>query len=126
MRTLTPPAGVPDFGNHLPAFWEFTQETGSRSRAESVPLLPADFSFDLSLCYTDSELGSTVEDDLFLMRWNGTNWIDEGGILDSAANCLTKTGVTTLSTWTLGTPFENTISALIAKTNTSITNHFGQ
>jgi hypothetical protein len=58
---------------------------------------------ELTLCYTDEQLGSLVESELEMYRDPGSGWINMGGVVNPAENCLTLSGVTSLSAWTLAT-----------------------
>jgi hypothetical protein len=102
LRSTTPPNGVTDPEINLPVFWELTQEEITQTLQLQAPLLPASFSMDITLCYTDAELGSIPEENLFLMRWDGANWIGESSVVDSTNNCLTTTGISTLGVWSVG------------------------
>ncbi|HNT78375.1 MAG TPA: choice-of-anchor Q domain-containing protein, partial [Anaerolineae bacterium] len=59
--------------------------------------LPATF----SLCYTDAEVAGLDESRLEMFRWNGSAWVDQNATPDPANNCVTLSGVTGFSAWTL-------------------------
>jgi len=85
-----PGGGSPDSGE-MPVYWNINPTGGT-------------YNLDLTLCYTDNELGSLTESALRIYRWDGSSWIDQGSTtVDEANNCVSKPGVTQLSSWTLGT-----------------------
>ena len=102
LRSTTPPDEVTDTDINLPIFWELTQEPITTTLQLQAPLLADDFSMDLSLCYLEDELGAIAEENLFLLRWDGVNWVGEEAVLDSTNNCLTVSGVSTLGVWSVG------------------------
>ncbi len=57
----------------------------------------------LSICYLDSEVAGLDESNLKLYRYTGSAWEDKGGTVDTVNNCVTATGVTALSRWTIAT-----------------------
>ncbi len=61
------------------------------------------FDLDVAFCYTDKELGQVPEDTLRAYRLDETFqvWQEMGGVVDTAANCVTVSNVTTLSQWAL-------------------------
>jgi parallel beta-helix repeat protein len=62
------------------------------------------FTATLTFNYLDSDLGSVNEASLVAGRYTGTGtiWDVLGGTVNTVANTVTVTGVTTLSDWTLG------------------------
>jgi len=85
-----PGGGGPDSGE-MPIYWNMYPTGGT-------------YNLDLTLCYTDNELGSLTESALRMYRWDGSSWIDQGSAtVDEANNCVSKEGVTQLGSWTLGT-----------------------
>jgi hypothetical protein len=71
----------------------------------SISASGSTYNLDLTLCYTDWELSqgnNVTEADLKTYRWSGSAWVDMGGTVDVDNNCVTKSGVTELSDWTLG------------------------
>lgn len=81
---------------------------------------------DITLKYIDgtegwgavNELNGHTESSLKLWRWNGSAWVDEGGTVDTGANTVTKTGVSTFSPWTFGStqPTATTVTRVQART----------
>lgn len=63
----------------------------------------ASYAIDLKLCYTGDELGAIDESTIHAYRWDESAWAweDKAGTVDAGANCVTVTGVTELSVWTL-------------------------
>ena len=102
LRGTVPPDGVTEPETNVPIYWELTQVAITTTLQLQVPLLPDDFSMDLTLCYLDGELGSLAEETLFLLRWDGEKWVGEDTVRDSANNCLTVSGVSTLGVWSVG------------------------
>jgi hypothetical protein len=90
VAVVAPGGGPPDSGE-MPLVWTIDAAVSSG------------LDLDLDLCYTDDQLGSLVEDDLEIYRDGGSGWTNMGGTVDSGANCVTLTGVTDLSDWTLAT-----------------------
>lgn len=86
--------GMTSDPGEMPMYWIITNDcTG-------------EYSLDLTLCYTDDELaqGNTVTKANLVIFKNtgGATWTNQGGIVDTGANCVLLNGVTSLSNWTLG------------------------
>ncbi len=101
------PGGNPAGPGELPVYWDITA-TGTT------------YNVDLTLCYTDAELAGAgpgvVENELVLFRnaTGGATWNQIGAdTRDTAANCITKAGVTAFSDWTLGMPGDPTAVSVI-------------
>ncbi len=74
------------------------------------------FECDLTLYYTTDELNNSGFDDpatsetrLILYRHNGSEWVEMGGTVDTANNCVTLSGVTGFSDWCITDPEETTL-----------------
>jgi len=94
-KALNYPGGSSNPGE-MPMYWNISNDCGASA-----------YSMDLSLCYTDGELAngnSVTEANLKLYRWSGSAWVQQVGTVDTALNCVTMSGVTSLSSWTLGDP----------------------
>ena len=80
----------------MPMYWSITADCSG------------EYSLELMLCYTDDELAqsnSVNETDLVMFRnTGGSTWTNEGGVVDTTANCVTLGDVAELSNWTLGDP----------------------
>ena len=87
-KHLTPPGGVWDTGEISVTWWISSS-------------LSAGFSAMLSLCYTDDEVAGLNESRLAMFRWNGSAWVDQNATPDPDNNCVTLSGVTGFSAWTL-------------------------
>ncbi len=74
---------------------------------------------DLTLCYTDWEVGegdNVNEELLELYRWNDntSEWDLVGGDVDTTANCVTADNITELSSWTLSSGPANPTAVSLA------------
>jgi len=58
---------------------------------------------DLLFCYTDDQLGGLDETSLQVYSNDGGGWTNQGGTVDLAGNCVSVTGISDLSEWTLAT-----------------------
>ncbi len=74
------------------------------------------FECDLTLYYTTDELNNggfadpaTSETRLVLYRHNGSEWVEMGGTVDTANNCVTLAGVTEFSNWCITDPDDTTL-----------------
>lgn len=78
----------------MPMYWLITNECAD------------EYSMALTLCYTDDELtrsNSVTEGNLVMFKnTGGATWTNQGGTVDTDANCVTLSSVTSLSNWTLG------------------------
>jgi hypothetical protein len=87
-----PGGGTPDAGE-MPTQWEITTTC-------STP------NVNLVFSYTDAELAnanSVNEANLVTFKHTGgQTWVSQGGVVDTGANTVTLTGVTSLSSWALG------------------------
>lgn len=65
----------------------------------------------LKFNYFDDEvstlLGTIIESELDLWRFDGTDWVAQFAVLDAAGNFLTKTGIPSFSPWTAGSQTNN-------------------
>lgn len=83
---------------------------------------------DITLKYIDgtegwgavNELNGHTESGLKLWRWNGSVWVDEGGTVDTGANTVTKTGVSTFSPWTFGSSQPTAVTLTRAQARTTV------
>ncbi|MBN1535819.1 MAG: hypothetical protein JW908_03725 [Anaerolineales bacterium] len=87
------PGGTADDGE-MPAVWDITG-TG------------CSFPMTLEFCYSDAELANAMnvtESSLAVFKYNdgSGSWISQGGTVNTGSNCVTLTGVSALSDWTLG------------------------
>lgn len=57
--------------------------------------------------YYENELGGIAEAELDLWKYDGSNWDNQGGVLNTADNTLTKTGIPSFSVWTAGSVINN-------------------
>jgi len=87
-KHLTAPGGVWDAGEISVTWWISSS-------------LSAGFPATLSLCYTDAEVAGLDESRLAMFRWNGSAWVDQNATPDPAHHCVTLSGVTGFSAWTL-------------------------
>jgi uncharacterized delta-60 repeat protein len=93
-KTIAFPGGSGDSGE-MPMYWEITSDC------------TALYSLTLSLCYTEDELANgngITETNLVMFRHDGSTWTNQGGTVDTEAKCVSKSGVSNLSDWTLGDP----------------------
>ncbi|MBI5564317.1 MAG: hypothetical protein HY870_05450 [Chloroflexi bacterium] len=88
--------GVTSDPGEMPLYWTITNDCAG------------EYSLNLTLCYTDGELAQSnavIEADLVAFKnIGGALWTNQGGNVDTDANCVTLSNVTSLSNWTLGTP----------------------
>jgi hypothetical protein len=94
-KSNQPPGGGTTGEGEVSAIWEISV-TGI-----------GDYNADLTLCYTEGELGGSVEEsNLELYRWDGDSWVQMGctGEVDTVNNCVTLCGITEFSDWTQGDP----------------------
>jgi hypothetical protein len=72
----------------------------------------------LEFNYFDDELstplGSIVESEVNLYRFDGTNYVEQNGTLNSVANTITKTGIPQFSEWTSGSYLNNPLDIDLA------------
>lgn len=89
------PGTISDPGE-MPMYWAITNECAG------------EYSMDLTLCYTNDELaqsnGVTEANLVMFKNTGGATWMNQGGTVNTDANCVTLNGVTSLSNWTLGDP----------------------
>lgn len=57
--------------------------------------------------YYENELGGISESELGLWRYDGSVWENQGAILNTTNNTLTKTGIPAFSIWTAGSTINN-------------------
>ncbi len=81
----------------------------------------AAFNADLTLYYTDEELAgagftspSESEARLSLYRFNGAEWQFAGGVVNTANNSVTVTGVTEFSNWAIGDPEDQSLPVILS------------
>lgn len=65
------------------------------------------FPMTLEFCYSDAELANAMnvtESSLAVFKYNdgSGSWVSQGGTVNTGSNCVTLTGVSALSDWTLG------------------------
>ncbi|MFQ5401746.1 MAG: choice-of-anchor Q domain-containing protein, partial [Anaerolineae bacterium] len=105
-----PGGGAPDSGE-MPFHWRITV-TGTT------------YNLDLTLCYTDQDLNNgngVVEANLQMFRnTGGPTWTAVGGTVDTVNNCVTLTGVTALSSWTLGSGSPTAVSLQQVSVGTAV------
>lgn len=94
-KTLDYPGGSGTVGE-LPFYWDLSTSCSG------------EYSLNLMYCYTDEELSSqfALEENLALYKFIDGVWVDQNGSVNSALNCVNKSGVTALSSWTLTDPSE--------------------
>jgi ubiquitin len=89
------PGGTSDPGE-MPFYWTITSDCAD------------EFSLDLTLCYTDAQLVAGInvtEANLQVFKSEtGVTWTNQGGVADPSNNCVSLSGVTALSQWTLFDP----------------------
>ena len=86
--TINLAAGTPSgFANAVSRNYSITPSGGS------------DYSATVRLRYLDTELGSNVESQLRLWRYDGATWVDQGGAVDTTNNHVEVSGVTAFSPW---------------------------
>jgi hypothetical protein len=86
--TINLAAGTPSgFANAASRNYAITPSGGS------------DYSATVRLHYLDTELGSNVESQLRLWRYDGATWVDQGGAVDTTNNYAEVSGVTAFSPW---------------------------
>jgi len=92
-----PPGGAPMDPGEMPVQWNIT--TDGNCGVLNV---------DLAFHYSDTELANgnnIVEGSLKAFKHTtGQTWANQGGAVDTGANTVTLTGVSSLSSWTLGDP----------------------
>lgn len=88
--------GLTSNPGEMPMYWTITNDCAD------------EYSMDLTLCYTNDELAQSnnvTESNLVIFKnTGGATWMNQGGIVDTDANCVTLSGVTSVSNWTLGDP----------------------
>jgi hypothetical protein len=91
----------------MPMYWDISTDCSGA------------YDLTLILCYTDAELYNGVgvtEDELAVFkRMGGQKWENQGGTVDPEANCATLNNVTSLGSWTLGSPPFHIYLPLVAK-----------
>ena len=98
-----PPGGAPASSGEMPVYWQISTNCTT-------------YSFDLIFNYTDTEVlfgNGVIESSLQAYRsTNGNDYTAAGGVVNTAANTVTVTGVTQLSWWALGssTPLAVTLA----------------
>ena len=82
--------GLSQDSGELPILWTLTANSD-------------EYMLDLALCYSDDELGDVPQETLCAYRWNVSSrtWENQGCTVDEAANCVTVSGITQLSPWTV-------------------------
>jgi hypothetical protein len=74
-------------------------------------LTASDITADVTFTYLDPvDLGTVNEANLRAFRQDGPAYLDVGGTVNTTANTLTATGVSTFSTWTLAEPVIRTLT----------------
>jgi uncharacterized delta-60 repeat protein len=105
-KTIAFPASSSVFGR-MPMYWDISTDCSGA------------YDLTLILCYTDAELYNGVgvtEDELAVFkRMGGQKWENQGGTVDPEANCATLNNVTSLGSWTLGSPPFHIYLPLVAK-----------
>jgi hypothetical protein len=92
------PLNIPSGSKAVKRYWNITANgTG--------------YTATLTVYYNDSEVIGFVNGDsnLKLWRYNGTNWVLQGGTVNTTANTVTLAGVTEFSQWALSDPTDNPI-----------------
>lgn len=87
------PGGTADDGE-MPVVWDITG-TGCT------------FPMSLEFCYSNDELANAMnvtESSLAVFKYNdgSGSWVSQGGTVNTGSNCVTLSGVSALSDWTLG------------------------
>ncbi len=96
-KTLDYPGGSADTGE-MPFYWDLSTDCSG------------EYSLTINYCFTDDELSQgngATEANLELYKYSGGAWVDQNGAVDTALNCVQKTGITSLSNWTLADPSES-------------------
>jgi len=105
-KTIAFPVGSPNLGK-MPMYWEISADCSGA------------YNLDLVFCYTDAELYNSVsvtEDNLIAFKKTGEwNWVSQGGTVDSDANCVALSNVTSLGYWALGRTLLHVYLPLVAK-----------
>jgi uncharacterized delta-60 repeat protein len=87
------PGGAPADEGEMPVQWDITSTCST-------------LNVDLVFSYTDAELANgnnVMEANLVTFKHTGGgSWSNQGGTVDTGANTVTLTGVTSLSDWTIG------------------------
>jgi len=97
IKNPVPPGGAPLDPGEMPIQWHISSDGNCGS-----------LNVNLSFSYTDTELANgnnITESNLVAFENTGpTSWSNRGGTVDTGANKVTVTGVTSLSSWTIGDP----------------------
>lgn len=80
------------------------------------------FNATLTVYYKDSEVVGFINGDsnLKLFRFDGTNWINEGGTVNTNENSVTLAGVDEFSLWALGDPEDNPLPIELASFRSTV------
>ncbi|MCD4651380.1 MAG: S8 family serine peptidase [Candidatus Cloacimonetes bacterium] len=99
------PGDMPPGGKAVAGWFDIESSGGSGA-----------FNCSLTLYYTDAELNaagftnvSASEARLQLYRWSGSEWVVQGGTVDTGANKVTLAGVSNFSQWAIGDPDDGTL-----------------
>ena len=105
------PTNIPDGSTCLSCWFDIDAAGGA-------------FNASLTLYYTDEELAgagfsspSESESRLILYRFSGVEWVPVGGIVDTAANTVTVSGVTEFSNWAIGDPEDQSLPVVLSSFN---------
>ncbi len=103
--------GITSDPGEMPMYWSITNDCS------------AEYNMSLTLCYTDDELhrGNRVAEANLVMFKNtgGATWTNQGGVVDTDANCVTLSNVTSLGNWTLGDPTAGAPTAISLRSLTA-------
>jgi len=97
IKNPVPPGGAPVDPGEMPIQWHISSDGYCGS-----------LNVNLAFSYTDTELANgnnITESNLVSFENTGpTSWTNRGGTVDTGTNKVTVTGVTSLSSWTIGDP----------------------